>query len=436
MVKSWHRTLARKILFLFAISFLFSLFLFLLLHSAGATVLKGYFHSSEFIYNAEASYIKEFSEFVEQNEVSAKDTAQLFQWKKDNKIRYMTVFRKHKLLYDSSYPDGTVFDYAEFYEWNRNRKYFHPVKFADGQADVFIYDNFEVKYYLVFYTVLIIFCTIIWFGIFLILFRKDIEYIQRLGDSVTKISEGILDSAVPYGRKDELGQLASGLDKMRLALIETEQTEKEMKEAQEKRVLGMAHDLRTPLTGLMTYLEIAKKQSDLEECIIYVDKAFSKTIQIRELSNQLFDFFLIDSGQNIKLELPENAEYALGEYFSELCVFLQNSGFEVKVKHMIWKSVQIQICLEYMGRIVDNLFSNICKYADVSAPVEFSTVYENNNIGIRLKNKCAKINQYVHGTGVGMKNVETMMQQMNGSCQIEITSVTYTVTLWFPAIAG
>ena len=91
MVKSWHRTLARKILFLFAISFLFSLFLFLLLHSAGATVLKGYFHSSEFIYNAEASYIKEFSEFVEQNEVSAKDTAQLFQWKKDNKIRYMTV---------------------------------------------------------------------------------------------------------------------------------------------------------------------------------------------------------------------------------------------------------------------------------------------------------------------------------------------------------
>lgn len=53
----------------------------------------------------------------------------------------------------------------------------------------------------------------------------------------------------------------------------------------------MAHDLRTPLTGLMTFLEIARKQNSLNECTDYISKAYVKTTQIRDLSNQLFDFF-------------------------------------------------------------------------------------------------------------------------------------------------
>ena len=64
-----------------------------------------------------------------------------------------------------------------------------------------------------------------------------------------------------------------------------------MKSAQDQLVLSMAHDLRTPLTGLMTFLEIARKQNSLNECTDYISKAYVKTTQIRDLSNQLFDFF-------------------------------------------------------------------------------------------------------------------------------------------------
>lgn len=53
----------------------------------------------------------------------------------------------------------------------------------------------------------------------------------------------------------------------------------------------MAHDIRTPLTGLVTYLEIAKKQKSLENNLLYVDKAYTKTLQIRNLSDRLFEFF-------------------------------------------------------------------------------------------------------------------------------------------------
>ena len=49
-----------------------------------------------------------------------------------------------------------------------------------------------------------------------------------------------------------------------------------MKSAQDQLVLSMAHDLRTPLTGLMTFLEIARKQNSLNECTDYISKALPR----------------------------------------------------------------------------------------------------------------------------------------------------------------
>ena len=54
-------------------------------------------------------------------------------------------------------------------------------------------------------------------------------------------------------KKDELGNLAYGLDKMRRTLIIKEDNEQKMKESQNSLVLAMAHDLRTPLTSLITF---------------------------------------------------------------------------------------------------------------------------------------------------------------------------------------
>ena len=121
--------------------------------------------------------------------------------------------------------------------------------------------------------------------------RKKVNYIQQLSSSVTQIESGALDCEIPIKGNDELATLAHGLNEMRLSLIEKQLKGAQMKSAQDQLVLSMAHDLRTPLTGLMTFLEIARKQNSLNECTDYISKAYAKTTQIRDLSNQLFDFF-------------------------------------------------------------------------------------------------------------------------------------------------
>ena len=103
-------------------------------------------------------------------------------------------------------------------------------------------------------------------GIFSYEMQEDLKYIQCLKEEVDVISKGNLQEHVTVTGNDELAQLAGGLERMRQTLIQKEQSEQELRAAQEKLVLGMSHDLRTPLTGLMTYLEILKKQQKNKNC--------------------------------------------------------------------------------------------------------------------------------------------------------------------------
>lgn len=419
---------------LLLLGFATAIVIFLSLFCAGNALLSDYFSSSDFIYNAETAYIEELRAFVQKENIPATDTSRLGEWAHKKGISHFTISRNRILIYDSTYSDTVILGQTEAEALHYNWQYFHSVSFADGNADVYIYANYEIKYYLLLYTFGAVLSMSVWIILFVFGIRKEVKYIQRLNYSVTQIELGSLNSEIPVKGTDELGLLARGLDQMRLALIEKEENEKQMKSAQDKLVLGMAHDLRTPLTGLMTFLEIAKKQQILKECINYIDKAYAKTTQIRDLSNQLFEFFLISSEQPVRLEDPENAEYVLGEYLSELCGLLEMDGYQISINQLYWEPVQIQICTDYAGRIIDNLVSNIKKYADKTVPIELSSEYNKSYVNITIRNKPAQSNQYVHGTGIGVKNIHTMMTQMNGGCNVCIEPNYYSIMLSFPVI--
>lgn len=408
--------------------------IFLTVFFIGNALLEEYFSGSDFIYDAESSYIDELRTFVEKENIAATDTSRLGEWAHKKGISHFTISRNRILIYDSTYSDSVILGQTEAESLHYNWQYFHSVSFSDGDADVYIYANYEMKYYLLFYMLDAILCFFIWITLFAFGIRKEVKYIRQLSYEIAQIELGSLNSEIPVKGNDELGVLARGLNQMRLALLEKEENEKQMKSAQDKLVLSMSHDLRTPLTGLMAFLEIARKQPSLEECDNYIEKAYTKAGQIRDLSNQLFEFFLVDSEQSIRLEAPENVEYALGEYLSELCALLEMDGYQVSIDNLYWESVQIQICTDYVGRIIDNLVSNIKKYAAPNTPVKLSAEYNVSCVSITIQNKSAQPNQYVHGTGIGVKNIHAMMSQMNGICTVKIEPDYYSITLSFPIV--
>ena len=90
--------------------------------------------------------------------------------------------------------------------------------------------------------------------------------------------------------------------------------------------------------------------------------------------------------------------------------------------------------MDYIARIVDNISSNLVKYASPDFPVTLKTVYNNHMGGIEVGNQIHTNAGQVESTKVGIKNVKRMITQMNGICQIEMEQDFYKIRLLFPII--
>ena len=99
---------------------------------------------------------------------------------------------------------------------------------------------------------------------------------------------------------------------------------------------------------------------------------------------------------------------------------------------------QIRVNEEYINRIMDNIVSNIEKYADKSMPVRAEVVYTEEYGGLAFQNGTAcdaRDRRKTEGsTNIGLHNVEKMMKNMNGYCGVKQTENIFEITLMFPWI--
>ena len=139
-----------------------------------------------------------------------------------------------------------------------------------------------------------------------------------------------------------------------------------------------------------------------------------------------------DAEKNAELELPEELFSAWGDYLSEICIVLGSEGFTVDVASLEWRPVKISISRDYVGRIVNNIVSNLRKYADRQYPVYMKILYGADTVEIELGNHIRKPNTYVENTGIGVTNIKMMMKQMHGKAIVEMSDSTYVIRLRFP----
>ena len=430
-------SLTKKIIALVFLAFVISFGVLLLMVYVGTDLLNEYFLLSSYISDSEKPYIEEFQSYVTEKGLVSSDTHDILDWYTWNhpEIEQFTIYRDQKLIYDSRYSLPYYAGKTKIEELNTLWMYAYSVEFADGPVNVFIYANFKRPLYIALYIFIIAFCIILWMVLLVLGIRKRVKYIQLLDRQVTQIRQGDLITPITVKGTDELGSLADGLDHMRQALLDKQNLEAELKEAQNELVLGMAHDLRTPLSGLVGFLEIAGKTKNLPVCQEYVARSYSKTLLLRDLSNQLFDYFLINSKPEMELSEPEPAEYALGEYLSNLVNLLEMEQYTCETTGICWEMALLRICPDYMERIVDNLVSNMKRYADPAFPVVLSVEYEERGTCLILEDHTLQPDPFVKGTGIGMKNVAAMMKQMGGSCEVSRKDGLYRMVLRFPVVS-
>ena len=92
---------------------------------------------------------------------------------------------------------------------------------------------------------------------------------------------------------------------MRLSILTHQKLEEEMRSNSSKLVTAMSHDLRTPLTSLMGYLELLdrNKYENEEQLRLFIKKSLNQAIRINSMANQLFEYFFVYSSEYEELDL-------------------------------------------------------------------------------------------------------------------------------------
>lgn len=278
----------------------------------------------------------------------------------------------------------------------------------------------------------ILFLLLVLFGI-----RSKMAYILKLSDEVEILEGGSLDYKITVKGKDELAALAEGLESMRLSFQELIRQEARMVQENQKIVTEMSHDLRTPVTSIMLYTEILKKGSYKGEgqWKEYVEKIDRKARRMKQLTDHLFEYSLTAGEEDVQLEEPETCETLFYDLFSETCSYLEQQGFEMSFQ-VEWPQSRLRISTDYVMRIMDNLTSNIMKYADTSMPVAVSAVEEGSMVGFLFENKVKKPEEETESNGIGIQSVKNMMAKMKGKCMTEQEGERFRVLLLFPGQTG
>ncbi len=313
---------------------------------------------------------------------------------------------------------------------------YFEVNFADGNAVVCITDNAEktMTDILLFVSVGASFFT---FSVIVLIYnQKKVNQIVALSQTVRRIGNGEPELPIVSRGKDEIALLAGEVDTMRRSVIEKSENEKKALAAGHELVATMSHDIRTPLTALMGYLDILSEHrfEDPELEKKYLEACRNKAQQLKNLSDRLFHYFLV-FGQPMAPLMPEtmDAQLFLSQILGEQTQYLLEKGFHVEYSP---SECTANLCLDAneICRVFDNVFSNIARYADRSIPVTVQTEENGKMICVNIENAVAKNLADSESTGFGLKICDRILTQSGGSFTCEEKDGRFRVAICLPTV--
>ncbi len=432
-ISQYKHSMSAEFLRLMAAAALCAGLLYVVLGFASSYIMTHHFEGDAYVKQKNEQQVEELIRYVKKYQVSVEEKAKLTKWMKKHPLVSMQVFKDGTLQYDSAYPDledTWSVDPDDYYGWQT----YYTVEFVDGKADVFISGYYGYRFSILSMVVRILLAVVLFLLIVVWGIRKTLRYIGTLSREISILESGDLDYEITIAGQNELADLARGLNAMRASLKERMESENQIMRDHAKLITEMSHDLRTPLTSVLVYTEILKKhayQSE-EQFQYYIEKIETKGIQMKQRTDNLFEYALIGSKPERELS-KENFTQAFAERISDMCAYLGEKHYEVKVLlEEVPDKAKVQIDPEYLDRIFDNLVSNILKYGDKAQPIRIEASLDKGKALLTFENQIAQGNEEQESHDIGLKNIESMMHSMGGSSHTEERGGTFKISLRFP----
>ena len=315
-------------------------------------------------------------------------------------------------------------------------EYSQRISYKTLNVYIAVDDDFRLLLILIIVSVVI---SLLVFAFFiLVLISSRFRYLVELEGEVAEIEGGMIDRRVTVKGKDEIARLARSVEDMRMSLVMRLESEKEAYDANKELITAMSHDLRTPLSALIGYLEIinAGVYSSEEQKEQYIKKSVEKAYQLKAMSDKLFDYFTVFKNENseeLKLEVYDGYEL-LSQMIGEQSYMLEEKGYSIAFDGLDdpgGEHYKLQADSDALLRVFDNIYSNIIKYADKRVPVKIKLENDDYNVRVTVSNRVNKKAVKVASTKIGLKSCRRLMARMNGTLKTQTDGDEYSVTIIF-----
>ncbi len=294
----------------------------------------------------------------------------------------------------------------------------YPLRFADGIYYISITDNTRMREDAINRGIALIFGVVVLVSVLLWYTNRLTRRIIRLSQEAAGVGAGDLEGIITVDGVDEIAALAADIDGMRDSIIERMGNEKRAWEANSELITAMSHDIRTPMTSLIGYLGLLSNRKTLteEEQGRYLDAAYGKALALKELTDELFKYFLVFGRSEIELHREEyEAHLLLMQLLGEAEFDLQDSGMTVQYIDRMEDGYMMTTDVAMLKRVIDNLVSNIKKYADRERPVVMLTERKDKKVSVTVSNSVSSRRSTTESTKIGLRTCEKIMQALGGS---------------------
>lgn len=223
--------------------------------------------------------------------------------------------------------------------------------------------------------------------IFLLLQRKMARDIETIAHAVKQISEGDLSTRLELEGEGELTDIAENLNRMEEDIQELIDKERTSEQSKTDLITNVAHDLRTPLTSILGYLELLRKNQKLspEMQQKYLDIAYNKSVRLQKLIEELFGFTKLSYGKiNMNVTKVDIVEL-LAQLLEESYPNFQKNGLSYDFVSNR-KSQIIEADGDLLARLFDNLIGNAIKYGKEGKRVRVSLRADREIVTIKIVN--------------------------------------------------
>jgi len=171
-----------------------------------------------------------------------------------------------------------------------------------------------------------------------------------------------------------------------------------------KMLSNISHDLKTPLTVVLGYIETIKMDKDMinEEREILLYKVHNKTLEVIELINKFFDLAKLESGDKdipiTRVNMNEVCRKNILDFYDNLA----KNGYEVNIE-IPEITIYALGNLEALDRIMNNLLSNAIKYGSDGKYIGLNLSCDANFAYVEVLDK---------GKGINEINIEKVFERM------------------------